>query len=497
MTARILVGCVLAAASGALLALGFAPYDHGWLVWWAFVPMLVAQHRVLPAAWSALAPALGIGGFMLAYFGGAFFPEGSPWYLKGLPLLVAALVFVLSRRERARQELDGYAMWPLAAAASWVTMELARSFVPSLGTWGFLGYALYRQPWLLQPVRIFGIYGLDLLIVAVNYAIALAVIAGLDRRGTSGARAGVDPRHAVRWCARVLAAFVAWCIIGWLSSDRSDATVRVAVLQPGARGRDLARDREARDRAMLDRLGAQTRDAASRGARLVVWPEGGLGTDPAIAHATELAGLARSTGATLVVGYAFATAEGKRNEVVTVNPQGEFVGRYGKDHPVAFLGETSISRGTYPTIDTAFGRMGSIICYDTDFTDTARKLARQGAKIIAVPSADWPAIAAKHYVHSVFRALETGAAVAKSEYSVDSAIIDAWGRIDASAITPDGSAAVLVADVPLREGTPPVAWLGDWVGWLCAAGVLSRMLFRWRSRRARLAPKFQTPDARI
>jgi hypothetical protein len=50
-------------------------------------------------------------------------------------------------------------------------------------------------------------------------------------------------------------------------------------------------------------------------------------------------------------------------------------------------------------------------------TDTPRELARRGAKVIAVPSADWPEIATKHYVHGVFRALETGAAVAKAEYS--------------------------------------------------------------------------------
>jgi apolipoprotein N-acyltransferase len=29
------------------------------------------------------------------------------------------------------------------------------------------------------------------------------------------------------------------------------------------------------------------------------------------------------------------------------------------------------------------------ICCDLDFTDTARKLARQGAQLIAVPSNDW------------------------------------------------------------------------------------------------------------
>jgi apolipoprotein N-acyltransferase len=56
-------------------------------------------------------------------------------------------------------------------------------FIPALGTWGFLGYALYRQPWLIQPVRSVGIFGLDLLIALANYALAMAAIAWLDGRG--------------------------------------------------------------------------------------------------------------------------------------------------------------------------------------------------------------------------------------------------------------------------------------------------------------------------
>ena len=122
-----------------------------------------------------------------------------------------------------------------------------------------------------------------------------------------------------------------------------------------------------------------------------------------------------------------------------------------------------------------------MICADTDFTETGRTLALRGAKVIAVPSADWPAIATKHYTLSVFRALETGAVVAKSEYNLDSAIIDGYGRIAASAVTPAGAQAVLVVDVALRDGVPLAARLGDWVGWLCLAGISGRALWRWRA----------------
>jgi apolipoprotein N-acyltransferase len=310
----------------------------------------------------------------------------------------------------------------------------------------------------------------------------MAVIARLDRRGIFEATVAVVPRHAALWCGGALAALAVWCAFSLSLGDRGDPTVRVAVLQPGAR-HNAGETRAARDRAMLGRLTAQTRAAASLEARLVVWPEGAFAVDPAIAYAGELGDLARETGAYLVVGYKIQTPAGSRNEAVTVDPHGDFVGRYGKDHPVGFLGGTSVSRGTYPTIDTRFGKLGTMICADTDFTDTARQFALQETKVIAVPSADWPAIATKHYTHSVFRALETGAVVAKSEYSLDSVIVDGYGRIVASAISPEGTTAVLVAEVPLRDGVPLVARLGDWVGWLCLAGMVGRLL--WRSTRPR------------
>jgi apolipoprotein N-acyltransferase len=443
--------------------------------------MIVAQYRVLPAAWSALGPAIGIGGFIAGYFGGDFFPGRAAWYMKTLPPLVAVVVFVTSRGGRARRDRAGYGAWPLAAATTWVAVELVRTFVPALGTWGLIGYALYRQAWLIQPVRLVGIFGLDLLVVLVNYAIAMAVIAHLDRKGVYDAPAAIVPRHAGLWCGGVLAALVAWCAFSLSLRDRGDRTVRVAVLQPGVR-HNAGETRAARDRAMLGRLAAQTREAAARGARLVVWPEAAFASDPAIAYASELGELARETGAYLVVGYAFHAPAGNRNEAVTVDPRGEFVGRYGKDHPVVFFGATSVSRGAYPTIDASFARMGTMICADMDFTDTARKLALRGAKVIAVPSSDWPAIATKHYTLAIFRALETGAVVAKSEYNLDSAIIDGYGRIAASAVTPGGSEAVLVADVPLRDGVPLAARFGDWAGWLCVAAAFGRMLWGLRRR---------------
>jgi apolipoprotein N-acyltransferase len=462
---RLALGCTLAALTGVLATLSFAPYDAWWVVWFAFVPMLVAQYRVLPAAWSSLSPAIGVGGFVFGYVGGGF-PAHAAWYMKALPVIFFAVLLVSARGSRTRQDRVGYRLLPISAATAFVVAEFVR--IPFIATWGYLGYALYRQSWLLQPVRAFGVFGLDLLIALVNQALALGILAVLDHRRHFEAPVRVEPRQALAWCGIAFGATAVWTGASLMWPREAGPTLRVAALQPGVRPFMLGKTSEERDRQMLARLAAQTRVAARRAAQVVVWPEAALSLDPALAHRAELGELARETGAYLVVGYGIG---GRRNEAITVTPSGELVGRYGKNHPVSFLGGSSIWRGVYPTVDAPFGKMATVICYDMDFTDTPRELALRGAQLVAVPSADWSAIAPKHYTFAVFRALETGAAFAKSEYSRDSAIVDAYGRVVASVVTPAGSADVLVGDVALRSGVPLAARWGDWVAWLCVLAV--------------------------
>ena len=136
-----------------------------------------------------------------------------------------------------------------------------------------------------------------------------------------------------------------------------------------------------------------------------------------------------------------------------LSPDGRCLGVYGKNHPVIFVNERSRTRATYPTYSTDLGEIGTIICYDLDFTDTARKVARNGAKLIAVPSGDWPGIADKHYAHLVFRAAENRVAMVKTDRSYDSAIIDPRGRIVDSEVSTAGEQATLSA--PISGHAPP------------------------------------------
>ncbi len=464
---RTALGLMLAALSAALFTLAFPPYDLWPLIFVGLVPMLVAQHRVMPARLSGLACGIGVGGFFWGYFGDMF--RGGPWFMRWLPLFIALFSTLDSSRDRAFHRRTGYRWFVLHGAAVWVGVEMIRGFVPMIGVWGFAANALYAQPWLIQPVSVFGIYGLSLLILLVNYVLGLDALTIFDRfwRLDEDVRP-VDVSVMKRWLIGVAVILIAWTgfsVLRFTFDVSHDApSVRVAAIHPAFK---IETDEG------LEQIYDLTRQAAERGAELIVWNESALSFDPQQVHTEELRELAAETGAHLAIGYSVETERGLRNEATVLTPAGEFLGVYGKDHPVAWGGETSLTRGTYPAYETSLGTIGAIICYDLDFTDTARKVVRNGARLIAVPSFDWPAIAHKHYSHVVFRAVENRVPMVKADVGFDSAIVDARGRIIEHQVTPKPEQAVLVADVPLGPADAPAIRLGDWIGWLALAGIVA------------------------
>jgi apolipoprotein N-acyltransferase len=230
----------------------------------------------------------------------------------------------------------------------------------------------------------------------------------------------------------------------------------------------------AQDDFRLALLFDATRMAAQRDADLIVWHEGALPFDPQQSQTIALQNLASETDAFISIGYTVMTDSGLRNESTLLSPAGRFLGSYGKDHPVLLSGETSLTQGeNYDPFITEIGSIGTIICYDIEFTDTTRKVANEGADVITVPSYDWPELAPVHYTHMVFRAIENRVSMVKADVGFDSAIVDPYGRILKKVVTPTaGVMAILVADVPLEGGRTLTMRWGDWVGWIALCGLI-------------------------
>ncbi len=210
----------------------------------------------------------------------------------------------------------------LQGAFNWVGAEMIRSFIPPINTNAFMVQTAYTQPWLLQPISIFSMYGLSLVILLVNYGLAYAAMAWIDHRWHWFEKPILNLGHSLRWLAGVGVVLAVWCVIGvatLATAPKDPPTVRVAAIQhgfmrPGHQDPDTQAER-------VQVLSEQTRVAAAQGARLMVWPELAVGFDPQVAYTAELKALAAETDAYLLIGYGVTDdPRGWRNEQVLLSP---------------------------------------------------------------------------------------------------------------------------------------------------------------------------------
>lgn len=461
------MGLTLAALSALLATLAFPPFGAWWLIFVAWVPMLIAQHHVLPKRWSGLAVGIGIGGYYAGYLIGVLQPSAGAfaWWMAWIPLTVGLLAGFGSIRDRPIQEATGYVRFVIGFPLLWTAVEFLRGLAPGIGTQGYLAYALYRQPWLLQPVSVLSVNALNLMILAVNWTIGLAVLVALQRRHPSGPRM-ISSRVLAVSALAMAATVVVWVAASLVMFPPDRPTVQVAAIQSGL---------DSQGPAELHRDTAQTELAAQQGARLVVWREKGLiGDLPHDALGRQISALARQAHVYLVVGYQYETIRGQANDAAMISPSGRYLGVYGKEHPALMFGDdqTSVDAGSMPVYTTPFGRVATIICFDLDYTDAARSAAQHGAQILAVPSWDPPGDATKHYDLLVFRAIENRLSIVKADSAYDSTIIDPHGRILDSIVTPQGSQATVIGSVPVGSGHTLLVTVGNLWGWLLAAGAV-------------------------
>jgi apolipoprotein N-acyltransferase len=517
---RFVFGLGLSIVSGILLYLSFPPFDLGYLAWVAFVPMIVAQFILANTDWQGKLFQALAWSTLMGIFLAETFPLG---YLRGDPvgflplvgvLIVGGIIFLLGipNGTVGFHRRTGYRFFLLFPAVSWVGFEWLRHKAQLGHLWGMLYISQHNNLPLIQLASLGGVWLVSFVVILANYALGLAVITVI--KGTSsqvpsptsgggpgrspepveGRGLGEGPNARMFLAVAVVVVLVAYGL-GFALLGKELETVRVAAVQIGGDlgdfsefyGRWWRRDWPGMAKAVLDDLEPLTREAAAQGAKLVVWPEASLWLDPQ-EHAETKARLVRlvqETGIYLVSAYFILPEEGNlgwwlgfvpgmRNEATLISPDGEFLGIYGQDHPIIFTGEAFITEQTYPTYQTPFGTLATIICYDNTFTDTTRKLVRKGAQLVAHPTHDWQPMVVVDPLHDVFRAVENRVSIVKADWRYGSAIIDPYGRVLAASPTDRRTKTVLMADVlvPSSSGTLYTR-TGDWFGVLCFLGMVA------------------------
>jgi apolipoprotein N-acyltransferase len=294
----------------------------------------------------------------------------------------------------------------------------------------------------------------------------------------------------------------------------SDAAAR-ARLAPGPHSAVERADLRERYLApMLDDLVTRTHRAAQAGARIVVWAEASAyefveDKDAVIDRARSVA---RTEGIYLQIGVVWLLPV-QRSPFVEIraimfDPSGATVWDYLKTTEALSDGNVR-GPGIVPTVDTPYGRLATVICFDASFPTLIRQAGRADVDILLVPSSDWEPVTDALNQQVVLRAVENGVSVVRTARQGTSLAVDYQGRVlgqDASWFRADPATTehTLTVAVPTRGARTPYALLfGDVLGWLSIAGLLwTATVIILRRRAARTAaparpaddePKARTP----
>jgi predicted amidohydrolase len=159
--------------------------------------------------------------------------------------------------------------------------------------------------------------------------------------------------------------------------------------------------------------------ASSTSSDLVVLPELFLSgyeladTEPVAieldaAEIGELRDVARSAGTAAVVGAAERTASGVANSAICIDSRGEVAAVYRKTHPFGAERDVYVAGDELVTVALGGRVLGLMICFDMEFPEVARTLARGGADLLVTISANPAQFELDHEVFARARALESG-----------------------------------------------------------------------------------------
>ncbi len=448
---------LLPGLSGLLLIGSFPRANQGYLAWLAFIPLIVFVFRAANARrafWGGfVAGAIEFSALLvwipevLGRYGGISFSLA--WILYGLlvallasyPGMACALMHFFIKRGGKRFLL----LFPIV----WLTLELFHTYFPFGGfPWLLAGYSQTSYLNLIQVADLAGVYGVSLVILWFNTAIAWIIVR--KRRRIAACWPLITAcaliigcmlygRISIRYWDKVEPDFQAAMLQGNLSFDESEQLLQEKFQEGYVR--------------MADHLKSSSID-------LLVLPES---PSPSIFqydsdYRRTMEHLAQRYSFGMIFNnISYEEAEGISryfNSAYFLDKDGKELGRYDKMHLVPFgeylpwkklffFVETiskdvgSFSPGTdYQIINLDSHPINSIICFEVIFPDLVRRFVREGSQLIVNLTNDgWYGDSAAPYQHLAtarWRAVENRRYLLRATNSGISAFIEPTGEIQAS-----------------------------------------------------------------
>jgi len=174
------------------------------------------------------------------------------------------------------------------------------------------------------------------------------------------------------------------------------------------------------------------------------------------------------------------------NKLVLIQPNGQVAWEYNKARPVPGS-EAALqvpSDGKLRELDTPYGRLSAIICFDGDFPQLLAQAGTLGVDVVIDPSNDWRAIDPWHTQMAGFRAIEQGFNLIRHTSRGLSAAFDYQGRRIAAMDDYRTTDYAMVSYVPTRGVRTIYSRLRDWFAWTCLVGLVLLVIQSLRAKHA-------------
>lgn len=326
-----------------------------------------------------------------------------------------------------------------------IVVILAAQKITELGElsfpWARVSLGQYKATALIQSASIFGIDGVDLIMLAVNALIAVALISKNKKRIAALCAAAV-----------IFVANLGFGLIRLNINENGD-TLTVMTVQASVEQNDKWSSEG--DTICYDKYSTLTKENITSDVDLVLWPESAV---PKIYKNTgalkQYKKLSEEIDTPILAGIILKTAGGNTNNSILINADGHQA-VYTKRQMVPFgeympyknllsnllpvLTELNIIEDDYVSgNDSAImtlnaGKLGNIICFESIYPQLTRQSVLDGAELmVEVTNDSWletsPAMY-QHLAHGVFRSVENGRYLVRSANSGISAVIDSRGNI--------------------------------------------------------------------
>ena len=245
------------------------------------------------------------------------------------------------------------------------------------------------------------------------------------------------------------------------------------------------------DELHAEQLG-QIRSMADEGANIVVLQEGaGMGTSAQVENLIEdVSTIAKEKNIYIVLPVFDLGKTPAENKVHIIDPNGDIVLTHTKYGGNMFEG-TLKGNEILQTVDTPYGKLSAIICWDADFPNIVKQAGAQNVDLLFVPSQDWLGVKDIHAGMATFRSVENGMSIFRQTGQGVSTVSDAYGnvlnRVDTFEESENNFAGIQNVQTPISSVKTLYPSVGDAVGNVMLIGLVGLLIGLWVTRKKKSA----------